>query len=157
MIITHIYNAVRKIKTGGKEVIMPIPPKLELAQVGPVIQISIGHPKAVAEKLIAEGKPSPQIPVKALIDTGAGLSVITPEIAARLKLVQTGFRKITSVQDEQNRPVYYCTFIFPWGRIKELSIAACPIKGIDCLIGRDVLQHWHLTYNGKDGMITICD
>jgi len=40
---------------------------------------------------------------------------------------------------------------------KEVPVASCPLKDIDCLIGRDIQMHWNLTYNGKDGFIIICD
>jgi hypothetical protein len=65
--------------------------------------------------------------------------------------------KITSVQDEQMQPVFYGFIIFPWGVSKALSLVACPLKGFDCIIGRDVMMDWNFIYNGKDGFITICD
>jgi len=95
--------------------------------------------------------------VNALIDTGASGTVITPRVADQLGLVHTGFQKVFSVQDEQQRPVYYGIIIFPWGIGKEIPIVSCPLKNFDCLIGRDILLYWHFTYNGPDGSIVICD
>ena len=40
---------------------------------------------------------------------------------------------------------------------KEIPIVSCPLKNFDCLIGRDILLHWHFTYNGPDGSVVICD
>ena len=92
-----------------------------------------------------------------MIDTGASGSVITPRVAEQLELIHTGYQKVSSVQDEQNRPVYYAMIRFPWGKGKEIPMVSCPLKNFDCLIGRDILQHWYLTYHGTDGSITICD
>jgi len=74
-----------------------------------------------------------------------------------LNLVQTGFQKISSVHDEKVQPVYYGAIFFPWGNGNEIPIVGCPLKEIDCLIGRDILKHWYFNYNGIDGSITICD
>ncbi len=95
--------------------------------------------------------------MNALIDTGASSTVITPRVADQLRLVHTGFQKVSSVQDEQQQPVYYGFIIFPWGSGKETPIVSCPLKKFDCLIGRDILLHWHFTYNGPDGSFVICD
>ena len=63
----------------------------------------------------------------------------------------------TSVTDQQKRPKFFTRILFPWGKGIDLSAASCPLKGVDCLIGRDVMVHWNLIYNGATGQITICD
>ncbi|MFH1005286.1 MAG: retropepsin-like aspartic protease [Bacteroidota bacterium] len=157
MINTFGFQDRAEIEKDGKKILVPVPANIVLSRKGAVVPVIITHPKSVIDQLTKEGKTVPQVEVNALIDTGASSCVISPKIAEQLQLVQTGFRNITSVQDEQSRPVYYCWFMFPWGRGKQVSVASCPLKGIDCLIGRDIMQHWHFTYNGKDGFITICD
>lgn len=141
----------------GKDVEIVIPANQTLNVRGPILNITITQPPAVAQKLIKEGKQPLAINVQGLIDTGAAGSVISPSVAHKLGLIQTGTRKVTSVQDEQDRPVYFAAYVFPWGAALQVSVAACPIKGVECLIGRDVLRFWHFTYNGRDGSITICD
>ena len=113
----------------------------------------------IREELQKKGNNIPVKQVKALIDTGASSSIITPQVAAELQLIHTGYQNVSSVQDEQERPVYYGTIQFPWGAGKEIPLIACPLKahGFECLIGRDILIHWNLIYNGFDGFITICD
>jgi predicted aspartyl protease len=128
-----------------------------LNQLGAFIEVTITHPRIVQENFKQQGKSAPTVSVKALIDTGASGTVITPRVASQLSLVQTGFQKVSSVQDEQERPVYYGFIIFPWGSGKEIPIVSCPLKNFDCLIGRDILLHWHFTYNGPDGSVVICD
>jgi predicted aspartyl protease len=95
--------------------------------------------------------------VNALIDTGASFTAVSSKVADELNLVQTGFKKISSVLNEQVQPVYYGFIIFPWGNGNEVPIVGCPLKEFDCLIGRDILNRWYFNYNGVDGSITICD
>lgn len=92
-------------------------------------------------------------------DTGASVTVITPEVADKLTLVHTGYQNIQSVQDSQKQPIYFGRIIFQWGGAIDIPIVSCPLAGhhFACLIGRDILNFWHLTYNGVEGSITICD
>lgn len=158
MIQTIRYGGVQgDVMKDGKKISVQVPPPLILWRIGAVIPVSITHPTVVQEKLKGEGKEISITNTRALIDTGAASTVITPKIAERLGLVHTGYTKVCSVQDEQTRPVYYGFIGFPWGMGKDIPIISCPLKYFDCLIGRDILQHWHFTYNGADGSFTICD
>ncbi len=157
MIKTYRYFAQGEIEKDGKKLRIPIPPSFILNQMGPVIQVTLTHPMNVQEKFKEQGKTVPTISVNALIDTGASGSVITPKVADQLGLVHTGFQKVSSVHDEQQRPVYYGLIMLPWGSRKETPLVSCPLKNFDCLIGRDILLYWHFTYNGPDGSIVICD
>lgn len=157
MINTYRYGGQGKVEKDGKESIVQIPPRVVLNKMGAFIKVIITHPRIVQEKFKQQGKSAPTVSVNALIDTGASGTVITPHVAGQLGLVHTGFQKVSSVQDEQQRPVYYGSIIFPWGSGKEIPIVSCPLKNLDCLIGRDILLHWHFTYNGPDGSIVICD
>lgn len=157
MINTYRYGGRGKVEKDGKKSIVQILPSVVLNQMGAFIKVTITHPRIVQENFKEQGKSTPTVSVNALIDTGASGTVITPHIADQLRLIQTGFQKVSSVQDEQQRPVYYGFIIFPWGSGKEIPIVSCPLKNFDCLIGRDVLLHWHFTYNGPDGSVVICD
>ncbi|MFQ6007525.1 MAG: hypothetical protein ACE5K8_01095 [Candidatus Zixiibacteriota bacterium] len=142
----------------GQKQTIPIDPRSALAGAGPFLEVvMIIPPKVICEKLEKEGKEIPNVRVRALIDTGASCTVILPEIAQRVGLIHTGYEKITSVQDEQRQPVYFGAILFPWGAAKEIPLVACPLKHFGCLIGRDVLLHWYLTYDGPNGTIVICD
>jgi len=157
MINTIRYGGQGEVEKDGKRSIVQIPPSIVLNQMGAFIKVTITHPRIIQEKLKEQGKSASTVSVNALIDTGASGTVITPRVADQLALVHTGFQKVSSVQDEQERPVYYGFIIFPWGMGKEIPIVSCPLKNFDCLIGRDILLHWHFTYNGPDGSIVICD
>lgn len=158
MIKTYPFAAFKQVEKDGKKVIIQSPPHLLLQVGGPIIPVSVTQPKVVSDKLIAENKPVPVVQCRALIDTGACFSVITPKIASDLGLVQTGFQKVTSVNNEEDQPAYFARIQFNWGKGKEVQVVTCPLKGhFDVLIGRDILMHWHFTYNGNDGFIVICD
>lgn len=157
MITTYRYGGQREVEQEGKKATIQVPPRAVLAHIGPFIQVSITHPRIVQDQLKAQNKDTPTVPVRALIDTGASSSAISPKVAETLNLVQTGFQKVASVHDEQDRPVYYGFIIFPWGSGKEIPLVTCALKNFDCLLGRDILMHWHLTYHGIDGSIVICD
>ena len=157
MITTYRYTGQRKVVKNGKEIVDNVPANIVLNQAGPFVDVTITHPRAVQEKLKQSGEEVPSAKFRALIDTGASSSVISPKAAGQLKLVHTGYQKVSSVNDEQDRPVYYGFILFPWGKGKEIPIVCCDLKNFDCLIGRDILQHWHLSYNGPDGSVVICD
>lgn len=157
MITTYRYSAQAQVKDGETKRDVSVPPPIVLSQFGAFIQVTITHPRNVQEELKQKGKEAPSVSIKALIDTGASGSVITPKVADDLGLVHTGYQTVSSVQDEQQRPVYFGFIIFPWGMGKEIPIVSCPLRNLDCLIGRDILMHWLFTYNGPDGSIIIGD
>lgn len=157
MINTIRYAGKATVKKDGKQTLIQIPPSSALASSGPTLPVTITHPRITQEKFKQAGKIIESINVTALIDTGASLTIITPDVVRKLGLVQTGVQKISSVQDEQVQPVYFGFVIFPWGVAKEIPVVSCPLKGYKCLIGRDILRHWHFTYHGVDGSVVICD
>jgi len=157
VINTIRYGGRGVVEKDGEKITVPIPPPVVLRQHGPFIDVSITHPRKIQEIYKEQGKNVAIVNVKALIDTGASNSVITPKVAESLGLVHTGFQKVASVQDEQDRPVYFGYVVLPWGSGKEIPLVSCPLKNFDCLLGRDILGHWCITYNGRDGYIIICD
>lgn len=157
MINTYRYGGHKVFSKDDEPQELDVSPGEILETKGPFLQVTVTHPRIVQEDLRKKGKSVPSLNVGALIDTGARSSVISPEIADGLNLIHTGYQKVLSVQDEQEQPVYYGFIVFPWGNGMEIPIVCCPLRNVDCLIGRDVLKHWYLTYNGVDGSITICD
>jgi predicted aspartyl protease len=157
MINTYRYGGHKTFHKDGRVQQVEVSPSDILEVKGPFLQVTITQPRLIQEELRRQGEKVPSLTVNALIDTGADTSVISSRIANDLDLMHTGYKNVLSVQDEQEQPVYYGFIIFPWGNGKEIPIVCCPLKEVDCLIGRDILKHWHFTYNGADGSITICD
>jgi predicted aspartyl protease len=157
LINTYRYSGQRTVEKDGQKLAVPVNPQFILSGMGPFIQVTITHPRIIQEEFKRLGRKIPSISVKALIDTGASGTVVSPKVSDELGLIHTGFQTVTSVQDEQQRPVFYAFIIFQWGSGKEIPIVSCPLRRFDCLIGRDILMHWHVSYNGPDGSIVICD
>lgn len=157
MITTIPFQGTHTVEVDGEKVIVPLSQQLMLQSGGAVLPVGVTHPQEVAQKLVSDGNHVPSIQCSGMIDTGASHSAITPQVAHALNLVQVGFEKVTSVQDEQYQPAYLVQFHFHWGNSKEVKVVSCPMSGYDCLIGRDILMDWNITYDGKDGFIIICD
>jgi len=158
MIITYRRDGQIEVEKDGVKSTIKTPPPVFLNLNGAFIEVTITHPRSVQENLKKQGKDTPAVSVSALIDTGASCTVITPRVAEQLALKQTGFKRIfTAHPEEQLRPVYYGFIIFSWGHGNEIPIVSCDLKEFDCLIGRDILSQWYLTYNGQHGSFVICD
>ena len=115
------YQGKIPIKKNGKIQEISIPSFRLLRHNGPLIEVTITHPSSVKKILKEYGKEIPSINVMGLIDTGAFSSVITPDVADQLNLVHTGYRSVTSVQDEQEQPVYYGYIQTYWEKEKRLN------------------------------------
>ena len=117
-----------------------------LLQRGPHIRILISATRLEVDEGRAIGLEFPELPVGALIDTGASLTIINPQIAATCKLRQTGRQKINAVGGEAGEyPEYASAIAFPGSELPSLDttrVVACPIirqPFFACLIGRDIM------------------
>lgn len=135
--------------------------RLQLLRRGPIIQIAIGHPKAEYQEAVALGLdlPKPQS-IHALIDTGASVTIVNPEVAKTCRLRQTGMASIQAAGHKADYPEFAASIDFPGSGLKSLEIirvVACPLASVEmsCLLGRDVLYHWELLYNGYSGRVVV--
>ena len=158
MIYKLISTATREIIAPDGEVFeLPAESNTLIKSHGALVQVNISLAKSEVEIIYTQGKQVEPFSCDALIDTGASISVISPKVVEQLGLVETGFKNIISVHSSELRPVYFGRIIFPWGSAMEIPLVSCELQGFDCLIGRDVLRFWHMTYDGFNGEITICD
>ena len=132
---------------------------------GPVIDLAVAVGRSWQRRLAAQGAvvPSPMT-VRALIDTGSDLSVVHPQVLQQLGVQATGSIRI-------RRPGAGGGF-----RLAALSDVQLSIGGLSpgtlwistrvvsvapstptvlALIGRDVLEHCTLFYNGPRGELTL--
>src|SRR5215469_7081628 len=117
---------------------------VELQQEGPRIRISLSAPQEEIEIGIAFAieYPEPRS-ILALIDTGASLTVINPELVQSCRLSQTGFTKISSAGNVGDYPTYAARIEFPGQNLRGFEIIPVvgwklPQQSISCLIGRDI-------------------
>lgn len=133
-----------------------------LLQQGPHIAILTSATRLEIEEGRPLGLELPALPVRALIDTGASLTVINPQIATTCKLKQTGHQMINAVGGQAGEyPAYAAAISFPGTELPSLEatrVVACPIirqPFFSCLIGRDIMRKWLLTCDGRTGEVEI--
>ena len=133
-----------------------------LLQQGPHIGIVISATRLEVSEGRAAGLEFPELPVKALIDTGASLTIINPQIATTCKLKQTGRAKINAVGGEAGEFGEYAAAIYlpdtGLPAFEAIRVVACPIirqPFFSCLIGRDILSKWLFIYDGRTGQVEI--
>lgn len=134
---------------------------------GPLIQVLVGvsRPKRQAMMQAGQAVPHPVLAV-GLIDTGATCSTVNRGICTALGLAPTGIKSIHTPSTGGtacDALSYDVGFVFP-GLIPgphayefyALSVFESELAGgIDLLVGRDVLSHSVLVYNGHTGFYTI--
>lgn len=131
-----------------------------LRQYGAILPVQIGIPKAMADKMRAQGEtpPAPE-EISGLIDTGASITAINVATAQRLGLITTGSIQIAGATGVSNQPVFAAMVRFTdpdieYGAMR-LGGANLNAPNFEILIGRDVLCHMHLAYDGRKGQFTL--
>jgi predicted aspartyl protease len=124
---------------------------------GPIVRVLIERPSSpeITSELRNSG-----LQVNALIDTGASLTVINPEIVRTCGLQPIGFSRISSPAHIADYPQYSATISFPESSLKPLAlvpVVAIPIRGssVSCLLGRNVLRRWRIICDGRTGDIEV--
>jgi len=129
----------------------------DLLRNGPIVKIEIGNPS----------DPSRVARVNALVDMGAAFTAMNPRLAENCGLIQRGQKKIhvpgnTGPDDARVYPEFAASVHFPDSDLLSFRVhgmIAYPIfeTQFSCLIGRDILKYWKLTYSGVLGQFSIKD
>jgi hypothetical protein len=127
------------------------------------IFVAMSTPRIDVLKAAGMKYPPPET-AKALIDTGAGISSISPRIARALALVPSGVTPIHSATTggaPQNCNLYDVCLAFVQPSIKVLGVAIPVIEvelgtpGIEVLLGRDILRQCLCVYDGQSGTFVL--
>jgi len=127
---------------------------------GPQIYIEVSAPSDEIRDGTAVGLEYPRpFGIRALIDTGASLTVVNPQVVTTCKLRHTGFATVASVAKVGKYPQHAAWIRFPGTKLAGLdgvAVVACEMikQPYACLIGRDILRNWLLTYSG-DGTVSV--
>ena len=159
MPILHTQFAGEVQQPDGSKVQLRPPQALQMR--GPVVQVTVSVAQAVAEALLKLGRQlPPPLPGWALIDTGASETCIDEEAAQQLKLPVIDVVNMISASHSSTLQNVYPIQIEMVGLPITINVprtigANLKPQGLLLLIGREVLQHGTLMYNGMAGEITF--
>jgi predicted aspartyl protease len=139
--------------------------RADLRRNGLKLRILIGHPEADVEAAKrAKAKIQPPQSIVGIIDTGSSITVINPQVAATCGLRQTGTTRVAAVGAQPvSQPEFAASIKFPDHPLvgfETLRVVACALpaqEGVACLLGRDILERWRLSYDGRTGEVTVDD
>ena len=132
---------------------------------GPLIGVTVMNSRDVIEAgaLIGLEYP-PALTMKALIDTGASVTVISKVYANYCKLFQTSEgSEISAIGAVHRCGEHAGSISFPstglrsFDPIRIVSAVFAKERHYACLIGRDILRNWAITFDGKSKKVTIAD
>lgn len=132
---------------------------------GPLIDVAIMNSRDVIEagQHVGLDYPPPQT-MKALLDTGASITVISKVFANYCKLFQTNEgSEITAIGATHRCGEHAGAISFPGTKLRSLDpvriLSADFPKGrfYACLIGRDILRNWVISFDGRSKKVTIID
>ncbi len=96
----------------------------------------------------------------ALLDTGASITCVNKDLLASLKIPPVGISQVYTPSGKAQQNTYPVEISFPQSNLPKVAfnqVLGSDLKGqeIVALIGRDVLQHFVLIYNGPGGFISL--
>jgi hypothetical protein len=131
---------------------------------GPTIDAVVMNSREVIEAGRTLGLEYPEpVKMKALLDTGAAITVISKTFAKYSKLLQTGETEIRALGSLHKCGEYAGAISFPGTNLRPFD----PIRIVSAdfvqerhyaiLIGRDILRNWTITFDGRSRRVTIID
>jgi len=107
-------------------------------------------------EVVSTQDPTQRRPGQGLLDTGAEVSVLPVEILTALQIPKASNM---SVESWDGSPTLVTTYIVTLGiadaRLDSIEVVAAPMPY--AILGRDVLNHFILTLNGKDLIFELQD
>jgi len=131
---------------------------------GPCIDVIVMNSREVIEAGCTVGLEYPEpVKMKALLDTGASITVISKTFAKYCKLLQTGeteIRVLGSLHkcgEHAGAISFPGTNLRPYDPIRIVSADFVQERHYAILIGRDILRNWTITFDGRSKRVTIAD
>ena len=132
---------------------------------GPCISVVVMNSRDILEAGRAIGLEYPEpINLRALIDTGAAVTVISKVFANTCRLFQTNEgSEITAVGSIVHCGEHAGTISFPETNLRPFesiqirSVVFIKEPNYACLIGRDILRNWLITFDGRGKRVIIED
>ncbi|MBI4979003.1 MAG: hypothetical protein HZC28_16105 [Spirochaetes bacterium] len=130
----------------------------ELASAGPLVGVVLSPAPFLMSRLKSDGREVYSDHVTAMIDTGASHSVMASQLPFISQLTPAGTTDVATPTSLTVTCYEYRVLVtFPSDVEIESNIIAVPYLtgGVQCLIGRDILRHAVLVYNGTEKLITM--
>lgn len=132
---------------------------------GPCIKVIIANTDETIEAGHAIGWEYPAShAITALLDTGSPFTIVNRVHALNRKLTQTSAgTEIRTLGGKAKCGEHSGTISFPGTGLKRIETLRILSRDFEeeryysCLIGRDVLRHWNITFDGRSKRITITD
>lgn len=131
---------------------------------GPCIDVVVMNSHEVVEAWRAIGLECPQpVKMRALLDTGAAVTVVSKIFARHCKLLQTGETEIRALGSLHKCGEHAGSISFPgrnlrpFDSIRIVSADFVQERHYAILIGRDILRNWTITFDGRSKRVTIVD
>ena len=131
---------------------------------GPLIDVIVMNSRDVLEAWRAAGLDCPPpIKVRALLDTGAAFTIISKTFARHCKLRQTGETEVKVLGTSLVCGDHAGSIDFPGtslGSLNSIRIRSGDFirePNFACLIGRDILRNWTITFDGRRNRVMIAD
>ena len=131
----------------------------------PCIDVTVMNSRDVVEagRAIGLEYPAPHS-IKALLDTGASVTVISKVFANYCKLFQTSEgSEIAALGSTHHCGEHAGSISFPGTSLRPLdpvrivSAVFAKERHYACLIGRDIIRNWIITFDGRSKRVTIAD
>jgi len=130
-----------------------------LQQVGPVIDITLTPSAIFLQRMNISPSAAKSVRLLAMIDTGATGTVIKEGLPATLGINPVGTTLINTPSsmgvscNQFDIQILFSNNV----NIPSIVVIEAPLQGqhIQCLIGRDILQHGVFIYNGCDNSFTL--
>ncbi len=129
-----------------------------LEREGPIISVVIKPPFSLTEQIKASGQPIPTTRLRAIIDTGAQSSSVSHTELQSIGLFPRNIKTLIGTAGQKECAFYDIGLEIAFGKTAgevsfELEVAGLDLDlfGVYVLIGRDILRHCKLIYNGASG------
>jgi hypothetical protein len=126
---------------------------------GPIIQAFVGPSRELIAVFGSEAVAAP-LAISALIDTGAAITVITPETAKLLGLRSVGAVLLHTPMTTEPvlcRQFHVNVYLSPTFVLENIIVVEAALTGqsFQCLVGRDILRRGVFTYDGVHNRFSL--
>jgi len=129
-----------------------------LLKSGILLEVEINPPAQFVKELKGQ-KVEPQTGL-GLVDTGASITCVDRTLLELLEIPSVGISEVFTPSGKAQQNIYPIEISFPQINLPKIAfsqVLGSELKdqGIIALIGRDVLRHFLLVYNGPGGFVSL--